>query len=165
MMCHADGRKKYPEFLDWIHENRQHYVPIVDAGIGLTKGKHDKYEAYDKGHKLDVFVKDHKGEEFVGEVWPGPTVFPDFTHKHSFKWWADNFDHFYKMVKYDGIWLDMNEPASGTKSLDPKGSKWGYPPYAIHAYWGDLGNRTMAASAKLSDGSHHYDIHNMFGYL
>ncbi len=55
----------------------QHFVPIIDPGIGLTPG----YEAYERGLREQLFVRDVTGESFsMGQVWPGPVYFPDFTH-------------------------------------------------------------------------------------
>jgi len=38
------------------------------------------YDAYEKGLEQDVFVKDITGGNYLGQVWPGPTHFPDFLH-------------------------------------------------------------------------------------
>ena len=62
---------KYRAFVEWLHENKQHYVPLVDAAIGMPSGKNDSYDVYTHGHDLDVFIKHPNGAEFVGEVWPG----------------------------------------------------------------------------------------------
>lgn len=64
------SQKDFIAFTDWLHANYQHYIPIVDAAIGVPK-KNDPYEAYDRGHELDVFIKDQHDKEFVGQVWPG----------------------------------------------------------------------------------------------
>lgn len=47
---------------------------------------------------------------FLGEVWPGPCVFPDFTQSRARSWWADLVKVFVSNG-VDGIWNDMNEPA------------------------------------------------------
>lgn len=62
---------KYRAFVDWLHENHQHYVPLIDAAIGKPEDKDDSYDVYTHGHELDVFIKHPNGQEFVGEVWPG----------------------------------------------------------------------------------------------
>lgn len=46
----------------------------------------------------------------LGEVWPGPCVFPDFTQKQTRSWWAELVKDF-TSNGVDGIWNDMNEPA------------------------------------------------------
>lgn len=39
------------------------------------------------------------------QVWPGLTVFPDFTNPNCIDWWADECNIFYQEVKYDGLWI------------------------------------------------------------
>lgn len=43
-------------------------------------------------------------------MWPGPCVFPDFTHSKVRSWWAGLVKDFISNG-VDGIWNDMNEPA------------------------------------------------------
>lgn len=46
----------------------------------------------------------------LGEVWPGPCVFPDYTNSKTRFWWASLVKDFISNG-VDGIWNDMNEPA------------------------------------------------------
>ncbi len=65
---------------------------------------------YDTGHAADHFLKNPDGSEFVGIVWPGPAVFPDFTRAQTREWWGG----LYKQFVQDGVagfWNDMNEPS------------------------------------------------------
>lgn len=52
-------------FVKTLHANGQHFVPIIDPGIMVYPG----YEAYDRGVKEDLFIKDLKGNNFLGQVW------------------------------------------------------------------------------------------------
>jgi len=63
-------------FVETLHSNGQHFVPIIDPGIMVLSG----YDAYEAGLKQDLFVKDISGGYYLGQVWPGPTYFPDFFH-------------------------------------------------------------------------------------
>jgi alpha-glucosidase (family GH31 glycosyl hydrolase) len=68
------GREsEYRAFVDQLHENKQHYVPLIDAAIGMPdkEDPKDSYEVYTSGHKQEVFLKHPSGEEFIGAVWPG----------------------------------------------------------------------------------------------
>lgn len=96
--------------LDELHSNNQHYVPIIDAAIGIPdpEDKDDTYFAYEKGTELDVWVKDSHGKTFVGEVWPGKTVFPDWTHPKAAEWWKACFDKYREYAPYDGIWVSLS---------------------------------------------------------
>ena len=59
-----------------------HYVPIVDAGVAYDT------DAYDIGHKRDIFIKDLKGKQVRGEVWPGHTAFVDYFNPDSTSYWV-----------------------------------------------------------------------------
>jgi alpha-glucosidase (family GH31 glycosyl hydrolase) len=48
----------------------------------------------------------------MAKVWPGMTVFPDFFNPEIYKLWDVGLEDYYKIIKYDGIWLDMNEPSN-----------------------------------------------------
>ena len=89
---------------------KQHFnlVLITDLHIAHIPG--EGYMPYDTGHAGDHFVKKADGSEFVGVVWPGPAVFPDFTRAQTREWWGN----LYKQFVQDGVagfWNDMNEPA------------------------------------------------------
>ena len=99
-----------------------------------------------------------------------PTVFPDWSSPNVTQWWKDSFDEYRKIAKYDGVWLDMNEPAN-FNTTDQKSLSGVYepnlinePPYEIHNGEGKLGWRTMWPDVKRADGSLHYNVHNMYGY-
>lgn len=83
-------------------------VPILDPGVKSEKG----YPVYDSGHKADVFCRNPQGREFIGMVWPGETVFPDFSTEAGRGWWANQVKSFAGKGLY-GAWLDMNDPSTG----------------------------------------------------
>ncbi|MEQ2173547.1 hypothetical protein GOODEAATRI_033167, partial [Goodea atripinnis] len=64
-------------------------------------------------------------------VWPGETVFPDFTSQNCIDWWVDEYERLYQEIKHDALWIDMNEVAN-FKQGSNKGcvdNKLNYPPY------------------------------------
>jgi alpha-glucosidase len=81
-------------------------VAIVDPGVKRDPG----YAVYDDGVARDVFLHMPDGSLFVGPVWPGPSVFPDFTRAATRIWWADQIARF-SAAGLTGIWNDMNEPS------------------------------------------------------
>ncbi|XP_010255723.1 PREDICTED: uncharacterized protein LOC104596335 isoform X2 [Nelumbo nucifera] len=89
-----------------LHRNGFKAIWMLDPGIKHEEG----YFVYDSGSENDIWIQKADGKPFVGEVWPGPCVFPDFTQEKARLWWS-------KLVKefisngVDGIWNDMNEPA------------------------------------------------------
>ena len=68
-------------FIDGLHANNQHYVTIVDSALYIPNPDNvsDAYSVYTQGHDMDVFMKNPDGSEYIGAVWPGFTVFPDWT--------------------------------------------------------------------------------------
>ena len=102
---------KFPHFAEMIHDlGRDHFrvVAITDLHIADLPGKN--YEPFDNGLASDHFVKNPDGSVYVGPVWPGPSVFPDFTQQRSRDWWGG----LYRKLVSDGVsgfWNDMNEPS------------------------------------------------------
>ncbi len=83
-------------------------VAITDLHVAAAPDKN--YAPYDSGKAGGHFLRNPDGSTYVGPVWPGPSVFPDFTRKASRDWWGTLFKGFVD----DGIagfWNDMNEPA------------------------------------------------------
>ncbi len=102
----------FPDPAAFNHMLKQHgiyTVAIVDPGVKLETS----YSVYKRGHQQDVFCKTLTGKEFVGRVWPGDVVFPDFTLPTTQQWWANELAQFLSSSQLDGAWLDMNDPATG----------------------------------------------------
>ena len=65
----------------------------------------DGYVPYTSGLEQDVFIKTSDGKApLVGQVWPGDTVFPDFTHPNASDWWFKQMQTFHKQLPFDGLW-------------------------------------------------------------
>jgi alpha-glucosidase len=93
-------------FNDSLHAAGFRSVWIVDPGVKRDPG----YAVYREGTAGDHWVKTATGEDYVGRVWPGQCVFPDFTRAATRAWWAGQVRGF-AATGADGIWNDMNEPA------------------------------------------------------
>ncbi len=91
---------------DYLHDNHFKAVYMIDPGVKAEKG----YFVDDQGTKGDYWVKTADGKPFVGNVWPGPCHFPDFTRPEVRMWWATLYKDF-MATGIDGVWNDMNEPA------------------------------------------------------
>lgn len=83
-------------------------VPIIDPGVKFEKG----YGVYERGRRADAFCQNPQGLEYVGLVWPGETVFPDFSLESARAWWAKEVAAFARQGIH-GAWLDMNDPSTG----------------------------------------------------
>ena len=81
-------------------------VAITDLHIAAVPGS----KPYDDGIAKGYFVKNPDGSVYVGKVWPGDSVFPDFTREEVRRWWGSLYTDFVRMG-IRGFWNDMNEPA------------------------------------------------------
>ncbi|KAF2170137.1 glycoside hydrolase family 31 protein [Zasmidium cellare ATCC 36951] len=125
------------EFLSRLHANGQHYVPIVDSAIYIPNpyNASDNYSIYTDGNDRGVFLKNPDGSQYIGSVWPGYTVFPDWHAAEAVPWWTDSMEAHHKNVPWDGIWIDMSEVSSfcigscgtGNLSLNPVHPPFGLP--------------------------------------
>jgi len=107
------------KFLSGIHENGQHYIPIVDSAIYIPDPSNasDAYPIFDRGKDVDAFMLNPDGSLYVGQVWPGFTVFPDWIGSAlngtgAFDWWKNEMSTWHQNISFDGIWIDMSEVSS-----------------------------------------------------
>jgi alpha-glucosidase len=84
-------------------------VPILDPGVKRDPG----YAVFDSGLGADAFCHNPQGNPYVGLVWPGETVFPDFSTEGGRLWWSDRVAKF-AALGIHGAWVDMNDPSTGT---------------------------------------------------
>jgi len=103
---------------DYLHERNFKTVYMIDPGVKAEEG----YFVDDQGTAGDYWVKDREGKPYVGNVWPGPCHFPDFTREEVRTWWATLYKD-YMATGIDGVWNDMNEPSvfggpGGTMPVD-----------------------------------------------
>ena len=109
-----------PKALAELHVDHFHVVAITDLHIADAPGQ--GYAPFDTGAAGDDFVHRPDGSSYVGAVWPGPSLFPDFTRAATRAWWGGLYRNFVHMG-FDGFWNDMNEPSvfdspTGTIPLD-----------------------------------------------
>lgn len=120
-------------------------VAITDLHVAAAPDQ--GYAPYDSGKAGGHLLRNPDGGLYVAPVWPGPSVFPDFTRKASRDWWGTLFRGFVD----DGIagfWNDMNEPAifdTPTKTM---------PLDTVH--------RIDSDDFAARDASH-AEIHNVYG--
>jgi alpha-glucosidase len=85
-----------------------HAVMITD--LHIANYPEPTYPPYDTGVEGDNFVKNPDGTVYSGRVWPGPSLFPDFTRQQTREWWGTLYREF-RHDGADGFWNDMNEPS------------------------------------------------------
>ncbi|HVU51937.1 MAG TPA: TIM-barrel domain-containing protein, partial [Polyangia bacterium] len=100
---------RFPHFDQMIadlgHEGFK-VIAITDLHLAKAAG----YAPYDEGLAGNDFVHAADGSVFVGKVWPGDSVFPDFTWAPARAWWGTLYADFVKRG-VAGFWNDMNEPS------------------------------------------------------
>ena len=102
--------KNLPKVVDNIHKNQAKFIPIIDIAFSSYD---DDMTIYNKiGDENNLFIKSgYTNKNLFGKVWPKKAVFPDFFNPNIKKIWDYGLDNYLKIIDYDGIWLDMNEPA------------------------------------------------------
>ncbi len=127
---------------NYLHSQGFKGIWMIDPGVKNEPG----YSVYDSGTAVDAWVKQASGKPFVGKVWPGDCVFPDFTSPDVRKWWSGLYKDF-MANGIDGVWNDMNEPAvfGGDEMTMPMDNKF-------------------RGGGGLQPGTHE-QYHNVFGML
>lgn len=69
-----------------------------------------RYYVFDQGLERKYFQYRSNGDLFIPRVWPGETVFVDYTIPEARAWWGD-LHRAYLDNGVAGIWTDMNEPS------------------------------------------------------
>ena len=101
----------FPTFQKMISDfNNQGVHAVLITDLHIKQDPNHGYLPYDSGMREDVFVKRPDGSVYVGTVWPGLSVFPDFTLTRVRDWWGGLYRDFVNMG-VAGFWNDMNEPA------------------------------------------------------
>lgn len=118
------NREYFPDFEKMVSDFlQQGFKTVLITDLHIKSDPNAGYAPYDTGMKEDVFIKNPDGTVYVGPVWPGNSVFPDFTWKLARDWWGRQYKEFVGMG-VAGFWNDMNEPAifvpSKTMPLDTR---------------------------------------------
>ena len=95
-----------PAFAEELKAAHARLIPIIDAGIKQDPG----YDVYDEAVSRDLVCRRADGTPFIGAVWPGRCVFPDFLKPEARAWFGEKY-HRLLAAGMEGFWNDMNEPA------------------------------------------------------
>ncbi len=142
------NEQTFPDFGGMVQDlDREHFKLVVITDLHIAKQPNVGYKPYDSGVAGDHFLKNPDGSTYVGKVWPGASVFPDFTRAETRRWWGTLYQTFIGQG-VAGFWNDMNEPSVfdvPTKTL----------PDDVQHRIDEPGLRTRTAS--------HLEIHNVYG--
>ena len=140
--------KTFPDLPKLVSDLRAEGFRLVAiTDLHIADAPDQGYAPYDTGVAGDHFVKTPDGKTYVGVVWPGPAVFPDFTQASTRSWWGGLYKGFHD-AGVAGFWNDMDEPSifdtpSKTMPLD-----------VVHRIE-EPGFQTRTAT--------HAEIHNVYG--
>ena len=80
-------RERFPHFEKMIADLGQQGFKVI-AITDLHLAKAPGYKPYDEGGGGNHFVHNADGSVYAGKVWPGDSVFPDFTWAPARAWWG-----------------------------------------------------------------------------
>lgn len=115
----------------YLHSHNQKQILMVDPAVA-----YQPYGPYQRGAADEIFLKRNNGSFWLGVVWPGVTVFPDWFNTGVQSYWNNEFSIFFSPqngVDIDGLWIDMNEPSNFPCNFpcdNPYAAAVGYPPEA-----------------------------------
>ncbi|KAL4706223.1 hypothetical protein ACJJTC_018407 [Scirpophaga incertulas] len=154
--------KGLPEFVDELHREGMHYVVILDPGVSASE-KPGTYPPYDRGIEMNIFVRNSTDQPFIGKVWNRvSTAFPDFTHPNATQYWLEMMTSLHSKIKYDGAWIDMNEPSNmidGIKEGECADERLPYKPHTPEQL---LRSHSLCLDAR-HYGAPHADVHDVYG--
>lgn len=122
---------KMRALVSYLHDHDQHYVVMVDPAVA-----YQDYPPLHRGIEQNAFLLRANGSAWLGVVWPGVTVFPDWFAQTAGDYWTNEFKIFFDKdagVDIDALWIDMNEPSNFPCNFpcdDPFAAAKGYPPPA-----------------------------------
>ena len=111
-------RTKFPDLPGMVRTLGASGIRVVAiTDLHIADAPDAGYAPYDSGIAGDHFVRTAANEaaagdeRYVGKVWPGPAVFPDFSRAATRAWWGGLYRDFYLRTGIAGFWNDMNEPS------------------------------------------------------
>ena len=172
------NKETFPDlaaFIAKLKEDNLRVMPIIDAGVKVAPGD----PTYDEGTEKDYFCKKADGATFVGAVWPGHAVFPDFLREDVRQWFGEKY-HPMMEAGVDAIWNDMNEPAifyseEGLAAAYAKADELRGKNIGVYDYF-DLKDAFSGMSNSMADYTRFYHnvngqqvrhdkVHNLYGAM
>ncbi|NWY03495.1 MGA protein, partial [Nothoprocta ornata] len=187
-----------PDLINKVKQEGMRFILILDPAIAANE---TNYLAFTRGVNDDVFIKWPNSNDIIyGKVWPdlpnvevnetldheiqvqlyrAHTAFPDFFRNSTIEWWKREIIECYnnphnasRSLKFDGLWIDMNEPSSFVNGAiyGCRDVQLNFPPYMpyLASRSEGLNSKTLCMEGQqyLLDGTpvRHYDVHNLYGW-
>ncbi|KAG4066226.1 hypothetical protein HA402_000450 [Bradysia odoriphaga] len=170
-----------PAFIRELKAKGIHFVQSVNSQISSEDRRLADYEPLKLGNEMDVWVKRPDGSTSTGTLWPGgdgdgwskpagpgqggPVYFADFSRPSTVDWWYTICNNYREKLEWDGLWLDMNEPASWSDG-DVNGcddTLINRPPYKPSGIKNNISDLTICPD-HIQDYGRLYDTHNLYGW-
>ncbi|XP_022249218.1 sucrase-isomaltase, intestinal-like [Limulus polyphemus] len=163
--------ERFPDLDSYVQQEQKNglrWIIILDPALLANDSNYSPYTSGLKNDKnvyitwpADVPLDSRKNPEddgldltkdiIFGKVWPiGPVAFPDFLKPTTKQWWEEQIVKYRnktEAVKFDGLWIDMNEPANfGTNREEPwycSGKCW-----SLHCPYNEYDNPPYATGRK-----------------
>ncbi|KAL9000197.1 MAG: hypothetical protein Q9169_001099 [Polycauliona sp. 2 TL-2023] len=145
-------------FLSNLHAGGRHYVPIIDAAIYIPnpQNESDAYPTFNRGNDTGSFLTNPDGSIYIGSVWPGYTVFPDWLSSGTADWWTNEIVTYHSKVAIDGFSsFCVGSCGTGNVTLNPVHPPFqlpGEPGNVIYGYPEGF-NLTNATEAEAADSA------------
>ncbi|CEH13581.1 glycoside hydrolase family 31 protein [Ceraceosorus bombacis] len=100
-------------YVEELATKNQHFMQIVDGAMpAAPTNDTDVYLPGTAGDEMDLWWKNANGTDYVGQVWPGYTKWPDSHHPNSSEWWYQSLANLSQTLPNLAVWLDMQEQSS-----------------------------------------------------
>ncbi|XP_029441992.1 LOW QUALITY PROTEIN: maltase-glucoamylase, intestinal-like, partial [Rhinatrema bivittatum] len=190
-----------PNLVNRMKSEGMRFIIILDPAISGNETT-GSYQPFSRGLQNNVFITWPNETEIIwSKVWPDlPNVtvndsldwdsqveryrayaaMPDFFRNSTVAWWETEIREYYnntndhtKSIKFDGLWIDMNEPSSfvhGTVGGTCSNKLLNFPPYmpSLESRHLGLSHKTLCMESQqiLPNGKpvRHYDVHNLYGW-
>jgi alpha-glucosidase len=110
--CFTWDKDRFPDpkkMISDLGEDGFKIIVITDPGLKVDQ----EYKVFADCIKNDYQCKLPNQKSYVTRVWPGKSIFPDFTNPDVREWWGTQFKTLFD-VGVEGFWIDMNEPSTFT---------------------------------------------------
>ncbi|KFZ65954.1 Maltase-glucoamylase, intestinal, partial [Podiceps cristatus] len=164
-----------PALIKKIRAEGMRFILILDPAIS---GNETNYPAFTRGLEKDVFIKWPNSNDIIyAKLYRAYVAFPDFFRNSTTEWWTREITEVYanphnasRSLEFDGLWIDMNEPASFVNGAvgGCRNQQLNSPPYVPQLGFRSEGlifkTLCMEGQQYLPDGSpvSHYDVHNLY---
>ncbi|KFV47227.1 Maltase-glucoamylase, intestinal, partial [Gavia stellata] len=166
-----------PALINKIRKEGMRFILILDPAIS---GNETDYPPFTRGLEKDVFIKWPNTDDIIyAKLYRAYVAFPDFFRNSTTEWWMREISEVYtnpynasRSLKFDGLWIDMNEPSSFVNGAvgGCRNQQLNFPPYVPQLGYRSEGlifkTLCMEGQQYLPDGSpvSHYDVHNLYGW-